>query len=344
MKRQSGFSIIELVLVIGLVAILAITVFNIFYDLHEQGIESAEAGVVGAVRSGIQNYGGESQTLERQPRFPAALDSAPNGDASGANPFFTTILNPSISADWNKTGLTYTGPMNVSYAYDPTQGSFNQSGVLAGLAMGLSFNEGDGNSVGEGDLAGEIVGNAEWTEGLVDDALDFDGWDSYVTIPDADSLDLREAGTISSWINYDDIPPFAGIVHKGDEANFSDEAYSLQFWTGDDLAIILHPDSGPYQILTTPFDFQPGEWYHVAATWDSNGMNLYVNGQLSTSNDTAVEVRNSDGDLQIGSQLPTYYNDPWRNLPYDGQLDEVNIYDRALTPEEISAYYGTIMP
>ncbi len=187
-----------------------------------------------------------------------------------------------------------------------------------------------------GDHDGTIKHDARWDAGYVDQALSFDGLGSYVTIPDSDDLDLTDAGTISVWINMDDISDFDGIVHKGGKRVWSDEAYSLQFWTKNRIALGLVHNDSDYTLLVSKTRFETGKWYHVAATWDGRRMKLYVNGKLDARMRYSIPPRVTDGDIQIGAQLTEFYNNDYKNFPFAGRIDEVKIYNYALSKDEIA--------
>ncbi len=339
---RRGFTVIEILLIVLLIGVLALVVLPTFFDFSGEAEQSVEEGVVGAVRSGISHYHLESSMQEREPPFPEELDTASNGGASTVNPFFDIVLESPIVSEWQKNDLTYTAPGGTVYTYNPTTGTFKSTSIASGFASFWPFSEGDGDATHGGEFEGEFVGDVQWTEDGVDgDALVFDGDGSYVSIPDSDALDLAEAGTLSAWINMDEIPPFAGIIHKGDESDWSDEAYTLQFWTGDRLLIGVRNDSGQIVMLQSSQALQPGQLYHVVGTWSPEGMRIYINGQLDSTTPNTTIAMNSDGNLNIGSQIQEDYNGSWGNLPFDGMIDEVGVYDRALTPEEIQAYYDS---
>lgn len=179
-----------------------------------------------------------------------------------------------------------------------------------------------------------------------DKAYVFDGADDYLYVPDNNLLDLSTAGTLAAWININSYKVRAGIIHKGNNISFSDEAYSLQFgWGGDEQKIVFALNSAHALISIAKLD-ETNRWYHVAATWDSNGMKLYIDGQLNSSNPVAaISVKNSTGNLNIGAQLSAgqHYTDaapPFTdrgNLPFDGKIDDVLIFNRALSDAEIAA-------
>lgn len=221
------------------------------------------------------------------------------------------------------------------------------NGALAGSGLNYSWsmNEGSGGNVGEGLYEGQVVGNAQWVAGKVGTALDFDGLGSHVAVPDSSVLDLTTQGTVAAWIYADAIPAFAGIIHKGDNANFSDEAYSLQFWTGNTLALCINPtgtsDYSQTALLQSKTVVTPQQWYYVVGTWDASGMRMYVNGNLDSSTTNTAVAQNSSGNLNIGSQTNQNYNSSWLNMPFSGTVDEVNVSSNVMTAEEIKAYYDS---
>lgn len=340
MKGQRAFTLIEAAFIIVILAILAVFALPHFLRMNEDALQSAEDGVAGAVQSGINNYYAESQIERRTPPFPSTLDNAANGNASQSNPFFDIVLANGMDEGWDKQGLTYTGPAGGVYNYYPETGLFSKTTVPTGFLGYWPFNEGDGGSTQLGDYEATFVGDVQWTDGVNGPALEFDGIDSFATVPDADRFDLTDEGTLAAWIEMDSIPSFAGIIHKGDAANFSDEAYTLQFWTGNRLLLGVRDSSNQIAMLQSNTAFQPGQRYHVAATWDSSGMKIYVNGQLDNFNTVSATARNSDGNLNFGAQIPSYYNGTWRNLPFDGMMDEILIYNGALSGEQLEQYYN----
>ncbi len=178
-----------------------------------------------------------------------------------------------------------------------------------------------------------------WGPGKIDGCLDFDGTNDYVNVPDDNSLDLSDEGTLAAWIYIDSMTQFGGIIHKGNLRSFSDEAYTLQAWIGN--RIILGIKSGwNLRLLLSNTHFTVGTWYHVAGAWDASGMYLYVNGVLDNSTTNTLVVQNSSGDLNIGAQLTEFYNGHHKNLPFNGKIDDVRVYNRALNAAEILALYN----
>lgn len=132
MRRQSGFTMIELVLVITIVAILAVSAFPMFIDVSTEAQIANMRGVTGAIKSGIIMYRAEQivETGGGSGGYPATLDSATVGeDCSTTNLCFTTVLvNGIIDANWSKTAADKyvfdDGTSTYTYTYNSTNGTF----------------------------------------------------------------------------------------------------------------------------------------------------------------------------------------------------------------------------
>ncbi len=83
-----------------------------------------------------------------------------------------------------------------------------------------------------------------------------------------------------------------------------------------------------------------GTWHHAAATLSSSGMKLYVDGALVASNSSVTEARRMTGSWRIGADTLA----GWASAPSDGifagQIDEVAIYNTALSGTQIAAHYA----
>lgn len=194
--------------------------------------------------------------------------------------------------------------------------------------------------------------SAETSEGYNGNAhaLEFDGDPAtldYVTVPDSDALTLRESGTIEVLVKGDSFPSCAGIVHKGEKGDFSDEAWSLQLYPyeGSDarLLLLVTGDDGSWIGVHGSFDLQAGQWYHIVGTWDGSTVRLYVNGvpdgQIAN---TTGGVRDTAGSLIIGAQLSESYSSYYGNIGWDGIIDRVGIRSDSLTDQQVLDRYNSL--
>ena len=219
--------------------------------------------------------------------------------------------------------------------------------VDAALVGGWDMNEGKGTAIGGGANLGMIHG-ARWVTGITGSALRFDGHSAdsnlgdYIKIKHSPVLNLAGRGTLEAWIQMDQIKPYGGIIHKGNQKDFSDESYSLQLWHDHTIVLGLAPMQPSEQplILHSRTRLKPNQWYHVVGTWDPAGMKIYINGVLDNAVAVAAIAKNTTGDVQIGSQLDQMLNPAYKNLGFSGVIDEVAIYNRALTAQEVQSAYN----
>jgi hypothetical protein len=213
-----------------------------------------------------------------------------------------------------------------------------EEGIVAGFTLDENI---------DGDSPAEIIGEAEWVIGLSGNAVEFDTEGEYIFLPDSIELDLNYEGTVEAWIFAYTHVVGAGVVHKGVAPDYSDEAYTLQFWTPGKPAFGILNESGSLQIVISGSTVTTNEWHHLVGVWDDTMLYLYIDGVLSVSKilpNGYLPVRDSDGGLLIGSQLPEpntvdgngYYR-------FDGIIDEVNIFNRALDAVEIADRYAALI-
>lgn len=215
------------------------------------------------------------------------------------------------------------------------------------------FDEETGNTVADssgngnnGTWAG--TGN-HWTDGKVGKAGNFNGRDNLVKVNNSKDLDINGVGsklTIEMWLKPNSLSSeWQNLVFKGSsdtedcqEKDCSNRQYTL--WLNKDgfIHFTSTPQGQTWQNGgNTPSGLiKIGEWYHVAVTIDSvtGQMRTYINGkqQWGDSNYPKVGIRSTGGSLSIG-------NRPDGSVPFNGTIDAVRIYSRALSEKEILANF-----
>jgi len=204
------------------------------------------------------------------------------------------------------------------------------------LVCWFRFNEGSGDKTYDWKqgLEGTIHG-ATWVTGYIGKALSFDGSDDYVEVSDNDLLDISDAITIEAWI----YPTSESSVFQGIVAKYEWSADQREYELGlkDGKVRFLTSSDGTTSTedyLDSPYELTLFQWYHVVAVFDGNYKYLYINGKMVAKKQWSNTIFKGTSPLWIGRSDGTQF--------YNGIIDEVRIYKRALTPEEIWWHYAIV--
>lgn len=131
--NPSGFTLIELILVIAILGILTLAVSPSFTTLLSSSSRTGGLGTAGKIQSAINIKYSENVANNTTPFWPAVLDGSANGAAcSTATPCFDGVTQSVTSGGWSKTNSTTYRYSNLGvtqiYSYDTTDGTFECSG------------------------------------------------------------------------------------------------------------------------------------------------------------------------------------------------------------------------
>jgi hypothetical protein len=167
-------------------------------------------------------------------------------------------------------------------------------------------------------------------------ALEFDGDGDYMEISDSSTLDLVN-GTIEMWIKTDEISGIKPILIK--ESGCADPLVSP-------YAVYL--EDGYIKLISNNIEVQsssaisPGSWYHLALAFIWNGtdesteVNIYINGTLDKAELRPSTISANNDNLQIGR----YGSSCSEQSYFNGLIDELVIYNRPLSADEIQEHYN----
>ena len=239
----------------------------------------------------------------------------------------TTITDASDTSawfDWNKSLIGYWGfdYYNSTGVYDNS--SYDNHGTFFG---GL--------------------GTDNLTTGKRGNALDFDGIDDFINITHDSSFETTD-GTVMMWINMNDLDENTVLSKDlsgctGDCGHFT-MGYNLSVFypppCTDKFCLRLQNDgNGPHYGLysnDTMLTMEKDMWYHVAFTFGSQGMYLYINGIEHDYNESVKGIDNNQLDLLIGKEYPGGTDDN-----FNGSIDEIIFFSRQLSVQEINASYNS---
>lgn len=197
-----------------------------------------------------------------------------------------------------------------------------------GLVAAYGFEEGAGALAGDasGHANHATISGAIWHDaGRFGKALSFDGIDDWVTIADAESLDLTSGLTLEAWV-YPTAAADGTVIAKESPGGL---AYALYSYDNAPLPV-AYLNIGSYWTATGTTALPLGTWSHMTVTYDGTTLRLFINGSLVGSRVVGSSVVTSAGALRLGG------NSVWGEF-FQGFIDEVRIYDRALSEVEIAA-------
>jgi len=161
-------------------------------------------------------------------------------------------------------------------------------------------------------------------------ALSFDGIDDALQIPDSSTLEPRNV-SVSVWAKNTLTPAtttYDQLILSKDTTSYTSTGYALTWGWGDDF--YWRAGNGATQNLVT-MTLSRGAWHHLVGTFRNGEQKLYVDGVLINTNTLTFEIPYNAFPLSIG-KVGTYR--------LQGVIDEVRIYNRILSQDEVTALYN----
>ena len=244
---------------------------------------------------------------------------------------------------FSRLGLLAFTAVFLSYSLTASLALPNEASALTGdLVTQLKFNETSGttaaDSSGNGNF-GTLVNGPTWTTGgKIGGAINFDGVNDYVTTnADVGGLDAK---TFAFWIKPGSkMKNWAGLVLEADSFNSAKYTGFVGF---PNMTVELYQgyDNGNGQFYSPAVSVSQKKWSHVVGTINKAAglMKVYVNGALKGTSSwpamMSATLYNPAGGIKIGGT-------PAETYAFLGQMDEVNVYNRALSDQEVSALYNS---
>lgn len=244
-------------------------------------------------------------------------------------PMIKTISNGS---QWNILTSYETG--NSTVATGNLVGWWKLDETSGTSASDDSGQGNDGSFQGGADFSSNVT-----TRGL-NQAIQLDGDDDYVSIPDDSSLTFGDGSTdqpfsVSVWVNTLNAASNAGVLSKAD--NFNSGEYYLLIATYQVYFRIVDDSASSYKGIVSTSTINNNTWYHLVGTYDGSGLQaglkLYINGELQSTNGsnagtyTAMEA--SGITLRLGR----------RNTSLNGSIDDARVYSKELNADEVLKIY-----
>lgn len=177
---------------------------------------------------------------------------------------------------------------------------------------------------------GQRYGDANPRPAQVCYGAELDGNGDYIEIPDHSELDIDEELTVMAWVRADAFPAsdLKTIVSKDTNYEFHVDTSGLIYWW-------WNTDSGSTRSLTSATPLTAGVWHHVAIVYSRSAgeQKIYIDGiERGSQTYTGESLANNNLPLYIGSDYS------YRSRDFQGAIDEVKIFKRALPAAAISLY------
>jgi hypothetical protein len=243
------------------------------------------------------------------------------------------ILVGLIGLSFVGASLLSTVGITISNTNDNPKG-----GGESGLIAYYSLDEGSGNTANDKMIKnnGTIYG-AQWTNNsILGKALNFNSTNNYIEIPNNAVLNQTEMITVSAWIKlnktvaeqtYQHI-----IINKSDWNNKDGYQLLLNKPYSSNLIFRILYENSFKDVTWDASGLQTDAWYYIVGTYDKNKKEakLYVDGELKNISYLDKSIDTTSSNLIVGGKGANYFN---------GAIDEVKVYVKALSEEEIYDYY-----
>ncbi|MCP4607895.1 MAG: hypothetical protein GY845_04175 [Planctomycetes bacterium] len=239
----------------------------------------------------------------------------------------TDVNSTTVARDWTEVNVSVDSTIDTSSFID-----WDES--LVGY---WNLDENSGSSASDNSTysnTGNLINGPQWTTGKFGSALSFDGNNDYVYCDNDESLNIANNITIETWLN----PATAGEGLSNDAVLAKAESGGDWSWQlryngpGNYMGFNFNGNPEGSTWVSVNQNLTPGIWYHVVGVFDGTNIKCYLNGIEKDTNQISG-ITGGNATLFIGQ-------DGWSNV-FNGKIDEVRIWNRALSPNEIRASYNS---
>jgi len=231
---------------------------------------------------------------------------------------------------------------NIGGCSESSSGSF-----LSDLGGFWMFDDGAGTNADDSSVSnndGDLMFGPTWVDGINGGAVNFDGVDDSVDIPNLPAFHQVPL-TAVIWFNLDVLPSVRGERAALITLSHSSEpwsAWGIEIDTDNIPYVYARDNSGSgdpddyYWFKANSGSLQPGVWYNVALVIDENyKMTMYVDGQLQSGSRNLPSLLPGNGIIRLGAAC----NGSIGCLRSDGSMDDVRFYNRVLSESEMLELY-----
>jgi Tfp pilus assembly protein PilE len=341
-QKQSGFTAVELLITLFVAAAFLIAGYQLFNVVIRDGGQARAESTAGNV---AYDYLRRYAPIATSPCNPTtALSNSPLTIDGLSNATITiTISCPTgysaVGVSRVEATIRYNTPQQTLKYSTYTNGASTVPLDITDSLVGwwkLNGNANDSAGTGNGTVVGASLTMGQ--NGISNTAYNFNGTSNEISIPDSAALSPTSVITLTAWAKTDTVPSgvLAAVVSKDVSTGIGNPPYDLEFSPGGPLLFrVVNPSNLAGNLTCAGVTAAINTWYFLAGTYDGSTVRMYVNG-TACSNTTSLTggIADTTGLLRIGQQKNG--NNRW----FDGDIDDVRVYNRVLTPTEIQTVYN----
>ena len=221
--------------------------------------------------------------------------------------------------NWNNANYTmYNDSLVIMYNFD----NISAIGDNSTHVVDISQSTKDG-----------IINGANYTNGKYGRALNFVHSNrDYVAVENSTGINPTSGLTVSAWFNAPaNGQEFFGIIGKNNNAEHTVSGWDIAMYAGGNIGFV----GGSSSADTTGKDYRDGIWHQVVGTWNGTLSSIYVDGVLNGTV-AVTSFPASASEVRIGEYAFDY---PLNNRSWEGGIDEVRVWNRSLSADEIRQQY-----
>jgi len=207
-----------------------------------------------------------------------------------------------------------------------------EGGTTSGLRGWWKMNEGTGTSVADSSGNGNngtLPNGGGWTSGIASNALDLDGVNDYVSIGDKATLEGNATWTFAGWVNPDQF-----FTSRDTWLFYKQNVLQWGFLSAASRQQTVNIGGGGNNSLqgavTNSTQLSSNAWTHVTVTYTNSTVKFYVNGLLTDTLTKTYTMGSNNKAFSISTSSQSF----------DGKLDDMRYYNRALSDSEVPGIYG----
>ena len=249
-----------------------------------------------------------------------------------------SVTDPSPDGDPDGDGFT-TG-LELALGTNPNSSASQPSSLYANLRAWWKLDETTGTNADDttGRVQDGTVSGAAWASGITGNALNFDGLDDGVLVGTAAAVTGSGDLSLTAWVKIDPGSPLGTVIQQREAGATGHQGeYVLNVNANGTVNFFIYGTSAYQFDLTTTAAINDGQWHHLTALRSGTAGKIYIDG---------VEAANGSGTIQPLQSRSVAIGYDYRdfNKRFKGLIDDVRIYERALSAGEIGGLHDVLVP